>query len=94
MSLRGRPKTVDPAAVRECQAQGMTQAQTAEHLDISLPAVRMHWEKATTAGRPTKGAEIAERLAAGERVGDIAAALGVSAATIRRHRRAINGDQK
>jgi len=43
----GRPEATDTTAkVQHRKAQGLTQSQTAKVLDISLPTVKRHWNKA------------------------------------------------
>lgn len=92
MKKPGRPTSIDAEAVLACQAKGMTQQQTADHLGISLSGVRANWKRAEGHGRPSPQAEeIASRLAAGEKPEAIAAALGISASTVRRHRRTVEG---
>lgn len=87
----GRPVSVDPAAVARCQAEGMTQAETAAALNISLSSARKHWKK----GKPgnhtgsTYAEQIAAQVAEGKTDREIADALGVAVSTVNRQRRRL-----
>lgn len=85
--------TVDTQAIEDCQKAGMTQAATAEKLDISLSAVCYHWSKKTGRGRPKGRSSNTERIAflISENKTDrqIAAELGIAISTVNRHRRSL-----
>jgi DNA-binding CsgD family transcriptional regulator len=91
MTTKGRPQSIDTAQVQACQAQGMTQQQTADRLGLSLSGVRAHWTRITTNGRPAgrteKARNIAALLAEGLTDRQIAERLGVAVSTVNRKRR-------
>lgn len=89
--MKGRPQTIDAAAVAACQAQGMTQTQAAQALNVSLSSVRKYWKKGAPGNRT--GSAYAEQIAAGVAAGEsdrvIAERLGVAVSTVNRQRRAL-----
>lgn len=90
MTAKGRPPLDTAADVRACQAQGMTQQQTAERLGVSLSNVQKHWQRAEQRGRPSNTAERVAQLAAeGMTTAQIAERLGVARSTVTRSARKI-----
>ncbi|BET44297.1 helix-turn-helix domain-containing protein [Atlantibacter hermannii] len=88
-----RPIIIDAATIAAIEAQqaaGATRQQAADALGISLSSVAQHWKKRGVDVESTRQAVI-KRLIAGESVDAIAAALDVSAATVRRYRREATG---
>lgn len=91
MKTAGRPKTTTPEQVHERQAAGMTQAQAAEALGVSLSTVRAHWHKQPRGSVSPYADQIAAQIAKGKTDKEIAEATGASVATVCRHRRKIEG---
>ncbi|EHT8816925.1 helix-turn-helix domain-containing protein [Salmonella enterica] len=88
--MAGRKLKVDPAAIAECAAAGMSQAATAEKLGISTTAVRYHWKgDVKPAGwEPSKHREDVQRLTLeGFNPQQIAEKLGISKSTVYRLRK-------
>lgn len=94
MKTAGRPQTTTPEQVHAQQAAGMTQAQAAEALGVSLSTVRKHWHKQQRGSVSPYADQIAAMLTTGKTDKEIAEATGASLATVCRHRRKTEGARR
>lgn len=94
MKTAGRPQTTAPEQVHAHQAAGMTQAQAAAALGVSLSTVRKHWKTQPRGSVSPYAEQIAALMAAGKTDKEIAEATGASVATVCRHRRKAEGARR
>lgn len=95
MKPAGRPAAaITPEQVHAYQARGMTQAQAAAILGVSLSTVRKHWQTQTPGRQSPYADQIAAMLAEGKTDKEIAQATGASVPTVSRHRRKAQGERE
>lgn len=87
---------INRSEIARHQAAGLTQAETAEKMGISISSVRLYWNRNPEQGRPVRSNprndQIRDMAATGKSDAMIAAALGVSVSTVCRVRNKQTGD--